>query len=275
MNDNLSNVNTFELGDLDLTPEQIMAYWTPERKQAAIAIEAFIEPELELESVVGVENAPTTDPKQADLTKRPFEAGGKLFFTLDNKDYVGSASIVGQNNILLTAAHCVQDSKTGDIAENFLFSRCYEGEISAEDIAFKKIVLKDNWAKEKSRKWDYAFAILAKESNVSKPLKYATTDIAGKTITAFGYPGNYFEGAQMVYINGQATKGNNNLWRIPGNKMLTGCSGGPWVLDDNETVVGLNGASNSLKTPNVLLSPVFDSEFEALYQYAVSLSKEN
>ena len=48
-----------------------------------------------------------------------------------------------KSNILLTAAHCVQDSKTGDIAENFLFSRCYSGELSSEDIAFKKIVLKE------------------------------------------------------------------------------------------------------------------------------------
>ena len=79
----------------------------------------------------------------------------------------------------------------------------------------------------------------------------------------------------MVFINGTVNKGNNNLWRVQGNKMLTGCSGGPWVLDDNETVVGLNGASTSLKTPNVLLSPVFDAEFDKLYQYAVSLTKED
>ncbi len=273
MNNNLSNVNTFELDNLDLSPEQILSYWTPERKKNAIAIDTLFEPEVGL---VEGENASTTEPKQADLSKRPFEAGGKLFFTLDNKDFVGSASIVGQNNIVLTAAHCVQDSKTGDIAENFLFSRCFTGELSSEDIAFKKIVLKQNWVKEKSRRWDYAFAILSKNSNVSKPLQYATNvDLINKTVNAFGYPGNFFEGAQMVFINGTVSKSGNNLWRLPGNRMLTGCSGGPWVLEDNETVVGLNGASTTLKTPNVLLSPIFDSEFDNLYQYTVSLAKES
>ncbi len=272
MNNNLSNVNTYELGDLDLTPEQILSYWTPERKQNAIDIEEFLEPEVGL---VEGENAVTTDPKEADLSQRPFEAGGKLFFTLDNKDFVGSASIVGQSNILLTAAHCIQDSKTGDIADNFLFSRCYTGELSSEDITFKKVVLKENWVKEKSRRWDYAFAVLSKNSNV-KPLQYAVnTDLINKTVNAFGYPGNFFEGAQMVFINGSVSKSGNNLWRLPGNKMLTGCSGGPWVLEDNETVVGLNGASTTLKTPNVLLSPIFDSEFESLYQYTESLAKES
>lgn len=273
MNNDLTNVNTYELDNLDLSPEQILSYWTPERKKNAIAIDALFEPEL---GIVGEENAVTTEPKEADLTKRPYEAAGKLFFTLDNKDFVGSASIVGQNNILLTAAHCVQDSKTGDIAENFLFSRCFSGESSAEDIAFKKIILKENWVKEKSRRWDYAFAILSSNSNVSKPLQYAINmDLTNKTVNAFGYPGNFFEGAQMVFINGSISKSGNNLWRLPGNRMLTGCSGGPWVLEDNETVVGLNGASTTLKTPNVLLSPVFDTEFDNLYQYAVSLAKES
>ncbi len=270
MNDHLSNINTFELDNLDLSPEQIINYWTPERKQAAISIEAFIDPSLTVEAT----NDVTTDPVQADLTKRPFEAGGKLFFTLNNQDFVGSASVVGQNNIILTAAHCVQDSKTGNVAENFLFSRCYEGEISAEDIPFKKIILKEKWFTEKSRKWDYALAILAKDSTVSKPLTYAKTDITNQKITAFGYPGNFFEGAQMVFINGTATKKGNGLWGISGNKMLTGCSGGPWVLEDNETVVGLNGSSNSLKTPNTLLSPMFDDDFDKLFQYTANLTKE-
>ena len=274
MNNNLSNINTFELDNLDLTPEQILDYWTPERRENAIAIDALIEPELE--GGVGAENAATTAPVEADLTKRPFEAGGKLFFTLNNKDFVGSASVVGQNNIVLTAAHCVQDSKTGSLAENFLFSRCFSGESSAEDIAFKKIVLKEKWVKEKNRRWDYAFAILATNSNVSKPLQYATNmDLINKTVNAFGYPGNFFNGDQMVFINGSVSQSGNNLWRLPGNRMLTGCSGGPWVLEDNETVVGLNGSANSLKIPNVLLSPVFDSEFEDLYQYTVSIAKEN
>ena len=273
MNDKLLNINTFEIDDSSLSPDQIKGYWTDERKKNAIAIDTLFDPALGLAEGA---NAITTEPKQADLTKRPFEAGGKLFFTLDNKDFVGSASIVGQNNIVLTAAHCVQDSKTGDLAENFLFSRCFSGESSAEDIAFKKIVVKENWVKEKSRRWDYAFAILATNSNVSKPLQYAVnTDLINKNVTAFGYPGNFFNGDQMVFINGSVSKSGNNLWRIPGNRMLTGCSGGPWVLEDNETVVGLNGASTTLKIPNVLLSPVFDDEFENLYQYTASLTKES
>ena len=102
MNNDLTNVNTYELDNLDLSPEQILSYWTPERKKNAIAIDALFEPEL---GIVGEENAVTTEPKEADLTKRPYEAAGKLFFTLDNKDFVGSASIVGQNNILLTRQH--------------------------------------------------------------------------------------------------------------------------------------------------------------------------
>ncbi len=272
----LTNMNTFEPNILEKSPQEIMEYWTPERKNAATPIDAFIEPQDDnlLESV-GENAGPTTDPKEVNYAERPFEAGGKLFFTLDNKDFVGSASIVGENNLLLTAAHCVQDNKTGNVAENFLFSRSYQGELSSEDIPFKKVVLKQNWFKEKTRKWDYAFAVLAKHSTVSKPLTYKVLDITGQTITAFGYPGNFFDGEQMVFIKGTSNKGPNSLWRIGGNKMLTGASGGPWVLADNETVVGLNASSTSAKIPNTLLSPVFDTEFDNLFQYAASLAKED
>lgn len=41
----------------------------------------------------GVNPAPTTDLKQADLGKMPFVTGGKLFFTLDGVNYVASGNI--------------------------------------------------------------------------------------------------------------------------------------------------------------------------------------
>lgn len=44
--------------------------------------------------------APATDPKQADLSQMPFITGGKLFFTLDGVDYVGSGNIFMRNNLL-------------------------------------------------------------------------------------------------------------------------------------------------------------------------------
>ena len=49
-------------------------------------------------------------------------------------------------------------------------------------------------------------------------------------------------------------------------------SGGAWVLDDNVTAVGLN-AYVSVSGKEILYSgsPLFDAEFDSLYQYALTL----
>ena len=46
----------------------------------------------------GANAAPTTDPKQADMSKMPFITGGKLFFTLDGVDYVASGGNIFMKN---------------------------------------------------------------------------------------------------------------------------------------------------------------------------------
>ena len=136
------------------------------------------------------------------MSQMPFITGGKLFFTLDVVDYVASGNIFMKNNLLLTAAHCVQDDNTGHLAENFVFERCYTGELSTEDFTFRTVALKEQWYTEKDNKWDYAIAILNRDSMVEKPLQYKIENLLGRTVTASGYPTNYFDGVQMMYITG-------------------------------------------------------------------------
>lgn len=139
-----------------------------------------------------------------------------------------------RNNLLLTAAHCVQDDITGHLAENFVFERCYTGELSTEDFTFK-------------------------------------TGALGKTVTAMGYPLNYFGGAQMIYINGTVTERADN-WTIIGGKLADGSSGGAWVLEDGKTAVGLTSFGvNTFRGGIYMGSPKFDEEFDKLYQYVLTL----
>ena len=102
-----SDFLTFQRQTLDKSPQDVRAYWTPERKQAAIPAYRADADVNTLDSTPpdGANAAPTTDPKQADMSQMPFITGGKLFFTLDGVDYVASGNIFMKNNLLLTAAH--------------------------------------------------------------------------------------------------------------------------------------------------------------------------
>ena len=271
-----SDFITFQRNILDKSPQDVRAYWTPERKKAAIpthradtGANAADAPDASMPD--GANAAPTTDPKQADLSKMPFITSGKLFFTLDGVYYVASGNIFMKNNLLLTAAHCVQDDNTGHLAENFVFERCYTGELSTEDFTFRTVALKENWYTEKDNKWDYAIAILNRDSTVEKPLQYKIENLVGRTVTASGYPTDIFDGAQMMYITGTVDE-RPDSWMIRGGKLTNGASGGAWVLEDGETVVGLNSFSGTTaKGVAYIGSPKFDAEFDKLYNYVLTL----
>lgn len=267
---------TFQRQTLDKSQQDVRAYWTPERKKAAIPASragagANTADLFDVPPQDGANAAPTTDPKQADMSKMPFITGGKLFFTLDGVDYVASGNIFMKNNLLLTAAHCVQDDNTGHLAENFVFERCYTGELSTEDFAFRTVALKENWYTEKDNKWDYAIAILNRDSTVEKPLQYRIENLVGRTVTASGYPTDIFDGAQMMYITGTVSE-RADSWMIRGGKLSNGASGGAWVLEDGETVVGLNSFNGTTaKGIAYMGSPKFDAEFDKLYNYVLTL----
>ena len=267
---------TFQRQNLDKSPQDVRAYWTPERKRKAVPtfrtdMGSNVADTLDAVKPDGANAAPTTDPKQADLSQMPFITGGKLFFTLDGVDYVASGNIFMKNNLLLTAAHCVQDDNTGHLAENFVFERCYTGELSTEDFTFRTVALKEQWYTEKDNKWDYAIAILNRDSTVEKPLQYRVENLLGRTVTASGYPTDIFDGAQMMYITG-SVDGRADSWMIRGGKLTNGASGGAWVLEDGETVVGLNSFSGTTaKGVPYIGSPKFDAEFDKLYNYVLTL----
>ena len=150
-----------QLGNIDNSPHDIREYWTPERKKAAIPV---IGGAPISQGMPGADNAPPppppTDPAQANLAEMPFTTGGKLFYSMNGKDFVASGNIFMKNNMLLTAAHCIQDKDSGNIGENYVFELDYTGELSSEDFTFKTVVLRENWYQTKNEKYDYAIAIL-------------------------------------------------------------------------------------------------------------------
>lgn len=264
--DNNNNVS-YTLETNDTYAQRIIDYWTPEKKEGAIPIMQGI-PCLEGEIE---QSKAATDPQKADLSKMPFCSGGKLFFSGGGKNYIASANIMEKSNLLVTAAHCVQDKETGMVYDNFLFERCYDDGKSSEKLTFKTIALKEYWHTQKDWKWDYAMAVLNTNSSAASPLQYSIESIENKTITNFGYPVNYYNGKKMVFVNGTATKRYDNTWVINGCKMRGGSSGGAWVLEDNKTIVGVNSYGPVSEEYAYEGSPIFDENFKSLYKYVLTL----
>lgn len=65
------------------------------------------------------------------------------------KTILPAANIMERSNLLVTAAHCVQNKDTGMIYDNFLFERCYDDGKSSEKLTFKTVCLKEYWHSEK------------------------------------------------------------------------------------------------------------------------------
>lgn len=265
---------TMQPVSMNRSPYDIRQYWTPERKKAAVPAPLGLI--TAAPPMPEGENAePATDPKQADLSKMPFTASGKLFYTMDDVDYVASANIFMHRNMLLTAAHCIQNNKTGNVGENFVFEQCYTGQQSSEDFSIKTVALKENWYLVKDYKFDFAIAILDKNSDFGEPLKYSTTpDVTGKKVTSMGYPVAIYDGEQMMFTKGPVSTrvGQEGHWIMYGSKMGPGSSGGAWVLEDGITAVGLN--AYIVKSGEEIMysgSPQFNDDFEKLYQYALTL----
>ncbi|WP_435412361.1 trypsin-like serine peptidase [Psychroserpens mesophilus] len=268
-------------------------YWTEERMRNAIPhpILEISDSDLEqfktkkksttdIESVEGKKlNYDTFNitPKDADVSKQPFCNAGKLFFTKpDGRNYMGSAEFCGNDQIVLTAAHCVRDHITGDWYQNMLFCPGYANGCTQKFVIVGKTT-KQGWANNKNKKpyhLDYSFLITKAKSKTGY-FGWKTYNPYSRW-TSIGYPSNYGHAEYMKEVKGDIASTKKGLIEMSNNPMTQGCSGGAWIGDLNDSdkkggnyAIGLNSFGHK-KKPGFVWSPLFDSKFEELYHYAKS-----
>lgn len=271
-------------------------YWTEERMKNAIPhpILEISDSDLEklkhkkksirdIESVEGKKfNYDTFNitPKDADVSKQPFCNAGKLFFTKpDGENYMGSAEFCGNDQIVLTAAHCVRDHETGDWYKNIMFCPAYANG-SKQKFAIIGKTTKQSWVNSKKKEpfhVDYSFLITNTKSKTGY-LGWKTYNPYSNW-TSIGYPLNYGHAEYMKEVKGDVASTKKGLIEMANNPMTQGCSGGAWIGDLNDSdkkggnyAIGLNSFFNK-KKPGFMWSPLFDSKFEELFNYAKSKLK--
>lgn len=239
------NISTITFDDNYI--KKINDYWTIERikETKPFPLPHLSEELLKKHKIEKMDTFPKLEkkigePVPADINIFPYKCGGALFFTTANGNYRGSAQFVADGNMIFTAAHCIRDGKSGEFHKNFLFIRGFNnGE--GQRIPLRTVGTWDKWVGYNSA-YDYAFA----NTEIESDSHYIDTVLLGRyeeEIESIGYPGNFGDGQIMYTVNGQMKIISEGIFKMEGNPMGGGCSGGAWFtyLGTNfPYVVGLN-----------------------------------
>ncbi len=232
----------------------------------------------------------------------PLAATGKVFFAIGKRYFQCSGALIQETStvksIVLTAGHCVWDSKTSKYATNFIFIPSYDinvvtvkgctgnvlcwstSKLSAhsEFTSQKQFTYQATW-------YDWGFATIDKRTDGSLPdlggtnnfFPFAFSHLTSGTINAFGYPaGDPYTGDNLVYSFGSiGFDGNNDnkTYSLPSN-MTGGSSGGPWLssMATTGSHSGILSSVNSYKysnTPNSMFGPKFNGHTNDTYSQAL------
>jgi hypothetical protein len=273
---------------------EIDEHWTAERLKAATPIGTPEVTQAELDQLTkpvdrdqdqgppnllrSSDSGQGAAPFQPDKDSRPYWNCGKLFFDNDKGEpYVGSASFVGNDNILLTAAHCLANGSTGGLYRNFLFYRAayYDasGSLGGQRVAIN---------------WQYFWTAFFGDGQPNYVLDYGfmhTVDSSGAgylgmgfdipypTSTAVGYPKNYGENKVMYASTGAIGRG-RDVAVMPEMPMREGDSGGPWIgnLDPNragDTNLAMSLSSFHVDGQPGEHGPLFDQKTYELYVWTL------
>ncbi|OMD67616.1 trypsin-like serine peptidase [Paenibacillus odorifer] len=245
-----SNVSIFEISIAKA--QEALSYWTPERKANAIPITPPDQPKIDHTNnliTIGV-------PFEPNISELPYLCAGKLFFKQHHDDgrttdYSGSAQFVGHCNIILTAAHCVRNSESGDYYTDFVFSRAHTKDSPGQDFSLLRVGTHDEFvgsSGNKRRSLDYAFGFTDQSFDHWLGLQVGNPYNEFQSI---GYPENYGDNETLFAVNGSKGTVTENVVEMVGNPFKHGDSGGAWIVKinkdggfGNNVVVGLNGGSD-------------------------------
>jgi Trypsin len=228
------------------------------------------------------QNVGQADRKTGDPNSIPLRWAGKLFFKTSKGDYVCSAQFIAPH-IVLTAAHCVQDSDTGEKYHDFYFGLQYQRGKATQIITPKCLGTWDTWVRsspDDENFWHFDYAmILSEESSKTgyfgSVYNYQSSDYSNAV--KVGYPGDILEGEVVQMDGGPLTfpETRPGLVRLQhGNpKNAGGSSGGAWVGNLSPAIGRGTNMVISVTSHHVgddttvSYGPQFDGDWKKLYDF--------
>lgn len=194
----------------------------------------------------GLQEKGQPEPVDQPGASSPYWNTGKLVFRKAGSTHRCTAQFVDAN-VLLTAAHCVYDAKTGVWNSEFRFYQGYDDGPYTQSVGWRCISIFDAYhAPSKNYAFDYAF-ILTDTSDDQIPLALHTGAPARVSLTAVGYPGNYGDGKKLYSVDGDWGAVDRGIVTMTDNPMRSGNSGGAWF---SEFKVDGDGANNLVVSLN-------------------------
>lgn len=206
----------------------------------------------------------------------PFRIHGKVFFTLDGSNYVCSGTVITSEdeNVVITAGHCVYEPSTGNFATNFLFRPGFRTGTSPYGAwTSSELFTTSGWVDENL---DYDVGMALMDSNGGATIQDTVgargitfnQDPSAYTYEAFGYPaGAPFPGNRMYRCTSEIGFRDGAGAVAPmalGCDMTPGSSGGGWVI--YEAYVNSVVSYGYTNEPEVFYGPYFGTVIQALYE---------
>jgi hypothetical protein len=210
-----------------------------------------------------------------DVNSMPLIFAGKMFFTKPEGDYMCSAQFISKD-VLLTAAHCVRDDKSGDFWKNITFFLQYDKGKASAKYTQNCAATFNTWVQDSSDKYLSDFAMI-QVSDDSKTGWFGTQwDWQGSydKATKIGYPVGISKGEVIQVLPGpiSITDGIVELRHGDPNEQ-GGSSGGAWIGDydtkgdaDHNHIISVESFGYDGK-PGVDYGPYFDDRVKQLFDY--------
>lgn len=286
-----------KINTLRITPDQARAIiWNPDNIEAAKALPlpllkrdstktrkraAIVPPSLES----GRQQSADAEVQTKSNNKIPIKWEGKVFFSKPGEgNYVCSGQFI-TDNVIMTAAHCVQNMETGQWYENFQFHLQYNAGRAATIHTPECVGVYQGWVSgPENYEWDYALVLVDMKSPVGH-LGYHfgwRNEYAKAKLT--GYPADIAAGQRIQLVDGTlnpAPMGEVNIIsaKHKSRNFQGGASGGAWIgkysskAGKNNYVIGINSFGYEGE-PYVMYSPYLTEDFRKLLRYAQNGCRE-
>ncbi len=280
------------IGSARATPgERAADHWTPEAISAAVqAPKPDVDPAKvrkaggtsrsaenpgAMASAVSPAVAKMHERAAGDINTVPLVFAGRLFFSKPDGDFVCSAQFISKN-VLITAAHCVRDDKSGDFWKNMTFFLQYDKGHSSAKYTQTCAATFNSWVQEGDEKYLSDFAMILVNDD-SKTGWFGTEwDWQGtyQQATKIGYPQGIDNGEVIQVLPGPISVADGLVELRHGDtNAQQGSSGGAWIGDydtkgdaEKNHVITIESFGFKDK-PGVDYGPYFDDRVKQLFDY--------
>ncbi len=211
-----------------------------------------------------------------DVKSYPLDMAGKLFFRTTKGDFVCSAQFIGWN-ILMTAAHCVQDADSGEYFSDWIFALQYnKGKYTKLYRATDCVANKKAWSEPDDTKYQVDYALITTDAKSKNGYFGVTWNWEGSYDkgTKIGYPSGVNEGETMEVVEGPITI-EDGIVKMAHNGVPNqhGSSGGAWIADWSTDVNEekknylISLESHGRGEDGITYGPYLDDRFSNLLDY--------